>query len=162
MAAPAAARGACSGAKAAPWVAQAAVRSGKPKPSLGKPEPNICKILETPPCFQLPLGHAEFIISPFNIIKGSLVAPESSWPYAPSHTFRVLQNPESFKNGPNHFEIIVESHLNHSIQEAAKGAVLNPIPPLGSAALGWLHAVQKVFARTLSREVETKDTLKLH
>ena len=90
------------------------------------------------------------------------MALESSWFYAPSHTFRMLQNPESFENDPNHLGIIVESHLNHSIQEAAKGAVLNPIPPLGSAALGWLHAVQKVFARTLSRELETEGTLKLH
>ena len=74
----------------------------------------------------------------------------------------MLQNPESFENDPNHSGIIVESHLNHSIQEATKGAVLNPILPLGSAALGWLHAVQKVFARTLSRELDIKDTLKLH
>ena len=110
LAAPAAARGACSGAKAAPWVAQAAVRSGKPKPSLGKPEPNICKILEMPPCFQLPLGHAEFIISPFNIIKGSLVTPESSWPYAPSQTFRLLQNPNHSKMT----RITLESLSNHT------------------------------------------------
>ena len=143
MPAPAAARGACSGAKAAPWVAQAALRGAKPKPSLGKPEPNVGKILETPPCFQQPRGHAESLIPPFNIIKGSLVALESSWFYAPSHTFRMLQNPESFENDPNHLGIIVESHLNHSIREAANGAALNPIPPLGNAAMGWLHAVQR-------------------
>ena len=74
----------------------------------------------------------------------------------------MLQNPESFENDLNHSRIIVESHLNHSIQEAIKGAVLNPIPPLGSAALVWLHAVQKVFAWTLSGKLETKDTIKLH
>ena len=74
----------------------------------------------------------------------------------------MLQNPESFENDLNHSRIIVESHLNHSIQEAIKGAVLNPIPPLGNAALGWLHAVEKVFARTLSGELETKVTIKLH
>ena len=51
-----------------------------------------------------------------------MVAPESSWLYAPSHAFRMLQNPESFENDPNHFGIIAESHLNHSIQEATKGA----------------------------------------
>ena len=96
------------------------------------------------------------------IIKGSLVAPESSWFYAPSHAFRMLQNPESLENDPNHVGIAVESHLNHSIREAANGVAVNHIPPLGSAALGWLHAVQKVFARTLSRELETKGTLKLH
>ena len=90
------------------------------------------------------------------------MAPESSWFYAPSHAFRMLQNPESLENDPNHVGIAVESHLNHSIREAANGVALNPIPPLGSAALGWLHAVQNVFARTLSRELETEGTLKLH
>ena len=133
------ARGTCSGEKAAPRVAQAAVRGGRPEPSFGKPEPSVGKILEMPPCFQGPRGPAESLMSPFNIIKGSLVAPESSWPYAPSHTFRMHQNPESFENYPNHFGIIVESHLNHSLQEATKGAVLNPILHSWSAALGWLH-----------------------
>ena len=71
----------------------------------------------------------------FNIIKGSLVAPESSWPYAPSHTFLMLHDPESFQNNPNHLGIIVESRLNHLVQDAKQGAALNPKLPLRSAAL---------------------------
>ena len=67
------------------------------------------------------MAPAESLSSLFNIIKGSLVAPESSWPYASSHTFRMLQNPESFENDPNHLGIIVESLLNHSFQETRKG-----------------------------------------
>ena len=58
---------------------------------------------------------------PFNIIKGSLGTPESSWFYTPSHTILVLQNPESFENTPNHTGIIAESHLNHSLREPTEG-----------------------------------------
>ena len=58
---------------------------------------------------------------------------ESSWPYAPSHVFLVLHNPESFENSPNHSGITVESYLNHSLREAKQGGAWNPKLPLGIA-----------------------------
>ena len=61
----------------------------------------------------------------------------------------MLQNPESLENDPNHVGIAVESHLNHSIREAANGVAVNPIPPLGSVALGCLHALLPVFSKLL-------------
>ena len=72
-------QGYLSGEKTAPRVAQAAVKGERPEPSLRKPEPSVGKILEAPPWCQGLCGPLDTLISPFNIIKGSLVASESSW-----------------------------------------------------------------------------------
>ena len=71
--------------------------------------------------------------------------PESSSLYAPFHTFLALHNPESFENIPNHSGIIVESYLNHSLREPKQGGAWSPKLPLGSVALGCLHALLQVF-----------------
>ena len=70
---------------------------------------------------------------------------ESSWPYAPSHVFLVLHNPESFENSPNHSGIIVESYLNHSLREAKQGGAWSSRLRLGTVALGCLQALKQFF-----------------
>ena len=68
------------------------------------------------------------------------MAPESSWPHAPSHVFPVLQNPESFEIIPNHSGIIVESYLNHLLREPKQWRLqtLNHAPSGGWRIPRWL------------------------
>ena len=66
------------------------------------------------------------MVLPFNNIKGSLVAPESSWGYSFSRLIHIPKNPESLQNHLNHIGIIAESYLNHSVREATRGGTRSP------------------------------------
>ena len=87
-------------------------------------ETNAVKILESAPPSDP--GTAVASILPFNNIKGSLVAPESSSAYSFSRIIHILKNLESFQNHRNHTGIIAESYLNHSLREATRGGTRSP------------------------------------
>ena len=77
------------------------------------PEPSAGNILETYTyASSLPTAPRPLFVSipPSNIIKESLVAPESSWPYASPHTIQLLQTPNHLKT----IRITLESLSNHT------------------------------------------------